>query len=614
MPVSMYTPAYRVMSFNPPNQLWSSQFGVRFGALASPQDASNTTATATTAATTATTISPHSSFSVQSDESWSQTSVSSTQTGVFSAGAVEDPLPPASYSNDVAAFDAARRPISLPGLNVAADTVNSVATTSSSSTDTNKAVEPPFTPLEFNISREQFLAARAAAPGTPESHWSYAMYHRNGENGAVDNVKVHYCESKATMERVCTEYFLDQDVIGLDLEWMAYARTADGPRRNVSLIQIASPSRIALFHIAVFKYGADLVPPSFRKIMENPKVSKVGVNIGPDCTRLRNHLGVNVQGIFELSHLYRIVKHFPHERRLIHKTLVSLATQVQDQLLLPLYKGEVRTGNWMRRLNPQQIDYAASDAYAGLQLYYVLEEKRKMLVPCPPRPHHAELRLPISLPDTPEEAKKKDDEDAALIADPCKTNVISKPKYPKPRVRKPKVSSTEVTTTEIATTEVTSTEVTSTGAPATKAPTPSRARSRRSLPKPIPVDTRDARVIAAEAQMKEYRAAKTTELKTAVPCLRAYYMWHRNEDLCPGDIAALLRDPPLLTSTVAHYVLDAIKAENLPYPVLRLHKEVIPHVDLSRSYWSKHTSLVQECTKLADQMKADMEKANETHE
>ncbi|KAK1243706.1 hypothetical protein MKX08_001844 [Trichoderma sp. CBMAI-0020] len=619
------------MSFNPPNQLWSSQFGVRFGALASLQEASDsTTATSTTATTTAaTTISPQSSFSVQSDESWSQTSASSTQTGVFSVGAVEDPLPPASsYSKDVAAFDARRPPISLPGLNIAADTINSVATTSNSGTDTENAVEPPFTPLEFSISREQFLAARAAVPGTPESHWSYTMYHRNNENAAVDNVKVHYCESKATMERVCTEYFLDQDVIGLDLEWMAYARTADGPRRNVSLIQIASPSRIALFHIAVFKHGADLVPPSFRRIMEDPKVSKVGVNIGPDCTRLRNHLGVNVQGIFELSHLYRIVKHFPHERRLIHKGLVSLATQVQDQLLLPLYKGEVRTGNWMRRLNPQQIDYSASDAYAGLQLYYVLEEKRKMLVPCPPRPHHAELRLPISLPDPPE-AKKKADEDAALIADPNQTSVISKPKTPKPRVRKPKVSSTDVTATEVTstvvTTEVTTAEATTveattaaaatTAAPTTtNAPTPSGARSKSSLSNPIPADTEDARVVAAEVLMKEYRAAKSTGLKAPVPCIRAYYIWHRNEDLCPGDIAALLRKPPLLTSTVAHYILDAIMVEDLPYPVLRLHKEVIPHADLSRSYWSKHASLVEECIKLANQMNAEIEKANETHE
>lgn len=347
------------MSFNPPNQLWNSQFGVRFGALASLRQEAGNTATTTTA-----TISQslHTSFSIQNDEGWSQTSVNSSQTSVFSAGVVQDLLsPPASSSNDVAAFDtrrpthAGRPPISLPGLNVAADATKSIATPHSG-TGNRKAVEPPFTPLEFNISREQFLAARAAVPGTPESYWSYNMYHRNGENGAVDNVKVHYCESKSTMERVCAEYFLDEDVIGLDLEWMIYARAADGARRNASLIQIASPSRIALFHIAVFKPGSDFVPPSFRKIMENPKVSKVGVNIGPDCTRLKNHLGVNVQGIFELSHLYRIVKHFPHERHLIHKGLVSLAIQVQGQLLLPLYKGEVRTGNWMRRLNAQQID------------------------------------------------------------------------------------------------------------------------------------------------------------------------------------------------------------------------------------------------------------------
>ncbi|PTB42084.1 hypothetical protein M441DRAFT_137215 [Trichoderma asperellum CBS 433.97] len=611
------------MSFNPPNQLWNSQFGVRFGALASlRQEASNTTAVSQ---------SLHASFSVQSDDGWSQTSVNSTQTSVFSAAVVQSPLPPASSSKDVAAFDT-RRPISLPGLGVAADATDAIATASytqrpthaqrppialaadaaksvatpnsGSGTGTKKAVEPPFTPLEFAISREQFLAARAAVPGTPESHWSYTMYHRNGENGAVDNVKVHYCESKSTMERVCAEYFLDEDVIGLDLEWMSYARAADGPRRNVSLIQIASPSRIALFHIAVFKYGADLIPPSFRKIMENPKVSKVGVNIGPDCTRLKNHLGVNVQGIFELSHLYRIVKHFPHQRHLVHKGLVSLAAQVQDQLLLPLYKGEVRTGNWMRRLNPQQIDYSASDAYAGLQLYYVLEEKRKMLVPCPPRPHHAELRLPISLPDPPEEAKEKVDEDATFVADPNNTNAISEPKTPRPRVPRPRVPKPKASSTEAASTEATSPE----------APTPSKARSKRSLPKPIPVDTRDARVIAAEVQMKEYRAAKTTELNTPAPCLRAYYIWHQNEDLCPGDIAALLRDPPLLTSTVAHYVLDAIKAENMPYPVLRLQKEVIPHIDLSKPYWHKHASLVQECTKLADEMKRDIEKANETNE
>ncbi|KAL7925464.1 hypothetical protein ACQKWADRAFT_284111 [Trichoderma austrokoningii] len=611
-------PFNRAMSFNPPNQLWNSQFGVRFGALASLRQEESSTAA--TAATTSVSQSLHTSttstsFSVQSNASWSQTSVSSAQTGVFSSVSFSDGIrqPPIAFPGFNIAADATdgvqRPPISLPGLDVA-------AVSSGTGTKTETVVEPPFTPLEFSISREQFLAARAAVLGTPESHWSYSMYHRHGENGAVDDVQVHYCEDTAAMERVCAEYFLGEDVIGLDLEWMQWARAAQGPRYNVSLIQIASPSHIALFHIAMFEDGTDLAPPSFRKIMKDVKVSKVGVNIGPDCTRLKNHLGVTVQGIFELSHLYRVVKYFPHERHLIHRRLVALAVQVQDQLLLPLYKGDVRVSDWTKRLSPRQREYSASDAYAGLQLFYVLEEKRKMLVPCPPRPHHAELQLPIPLPDLPGETNKKLFEAAAVAADSGKTNAISKPKSPRSRISKPKASSAATASTEVISTEVTST---STGislaeALAKKARSPRKARSRRSLSKPIPVDTRDARVIAAEVQMKEYRAAKTTGLKTTEPCLRAYYIWHRNEDLCVGDIAALLRDPPLLTSTVAHYVLDAIKGENLPYPVLRLNKDVLPHIDLTRSYWIKHTSLVRECKKLAAEMERDVEKANETHE
>ncbi|KAM0249855.1 hypothetical protein ACHAQJ_008864 [Trichoderma viride] len=567
------------MSFNPPNQLWSSQFGVRFGALASLRQESSISQ------------SFHTSSVLSSDEGRSDTSLNSTQISIISAGVIQDPLlPEPSSSKDAAVSVTQLQPIAFQELNVAAVSADSVGT--------KKAVEPPWTPLEFNISREQFLAARAAIPGTPKSHWSYTMYHRKGEDGIEDNVKVHYCESKSTMERVCKEYFLEEDVIGLDLEWMKYASRTDGPRHNVSLIQIASPSRIALFHIALFKKDSDLLGPSFRKIMENPKVSKVGVNIGADCTRLKHHLGVTVQGIFELSHLYRIVKYFPEKRNLIHKTLVSLATQVQDQLLLPLYKGEV-----------VRVD-SASDAYAGLQLYYVLEEKRKALVPCPPRPHHAELRLPISLPDPPA-VEEKVDQDAMLV-DPSSTNpagsttALSKPKAPtKPRVPKPKAPSPE---------EATTSEATTSEAAASKASKPSKAKLKPpTSPKPKPVDTRDARIIAAEVEMKEYRAAKATGLETSPACLRAYYIWHQNEDLCPTDIAALLRDPPLLTSTVANYVLDAIRAENLPYPTLRLYKEVVPLIDLSKSFWYKHTPLVRECSKEAIKMKRDKEEIDDAN-
>ncbi|KAL7797660.1 ribonuclease H-like domain-containing protein [Trichoderma ceciliae] len=569
------------MSFNSPSQLWSSKLGVRFGALASFRQEPSTISQ-----------SLHTSV-LSNDEGRSDTCMSSTQISIYSPDPIQDLLLPVpSGSKSVAVAVTELQHVALQGANVAANSKESIAAPKGA--DTTEIAEPPSTLLEFSISRDQFLAARAAISGTSSSHWSYTMYQRIGENGTADNVKVHYCESKSTMERVCREYFLNEDVIGFDLEWMKYALRTDGPRHNVSLIQIASPSRIALFHVALFGKDGDLVGPSFRKIMEDPKVSKVGVNIGGDCTRLKTHLGVTVQGIFELSHLYKTVKYFPEKRHLINKGVVSLATQVEDQLLLPLYKGQVvRTGNWMRRLNSQQIHYAASDAYAGLQLYYVLEEKRKALVPCPPRPHHAELRLPIHLPDPPAIDDTVDVDEDVTLADPTSTN---------PRVPMPKASSSS---------GVAVSEATASGAPTSKARRPSKAKA-KSPPRPKPADNRDARIIAAEVEMKEYCSAKTAQLETSPACLRAYYIWHRNEDLSPADIAALLRDPPLLTSTVAGYVMDAIRAESLPYPTLRLHDEVVPLIDLRKPYWFKHGSLVRECTKAAIKMKQDKEETDES--
>ena len=40
---------------------------------------------------------------------------------------------------------------------------------------------------------------------------------------------------------------------------------------------------------------------------------------------------------------------------------------------------------------------AAADPYACFRLYHVMEEKRQLLNPVPPRPAHAELNLPICL-------------------------------------------------------------------------------------------------------------------------------------------------------------------------------------------------------------------------
>lgn len=217
-------------------------------------------------------------------------------------------------------------------------------------------LEPPTSDLDFNIPKDLFEAALKSKPGSVESYWSYSLYRSPQQDGTSKTVKVSYCKSKSTMEWVCNKYFLGEPVLGFDMEWYSYATRADGPRKNVSLIQIASPSRIGLFHVAVFAKD-DFVAPTFRQIMGDEGVIKSGVNIQADCTRLKKFLGVETRGIFELSHLYKLVKHSKGgQLSLVNKRPVAMADQVQEYLRLPMYKGaSVRSSNWEPVLNAKQI-------------------------------------------------------------------------------------------------------------------------------------------------------------------------------------------------------------------------------------------------------------------
>lgn len=219
------------------------------------------------------------------------------------------------------------------------------------------SLEPPYPALEYKMSEELFYAARKAAPGTPESYWSYSLYRGLNVDGQYQKPKVHYCRSKHTTEQVCQRYFANEKVLGFDLEWVADSPRSAGPRRNVSLIQLASPSRIALFHVALFAKNDDFVAPTFKKIMEDSEVTKVGVWIKGDATRLRTQLGIESRGLLELSHLYKLVtfsKSGQYSR--INKRLISLATQVQEVLHLPMFKGQdVRSSDWTRPLSMEQV-------------------------------------------------------------------------------------------------------------------------------------------------------------------------------------------------------------------------------------------------------------------
>ena len=67
--------------------------------------------------------------------------------------------------------------------------------------------------------------------------------------------------------------------------------------------------------------------------------------------------------------------------------------------------------------------------------------------------------------------------------------------------------------------------------------------------------------------------------------MRAYHLWHTNKDLGTGDVAALLRSPPLKTTTVVDYIFNAVKLENLPVNDLRYTKEI---VETKPRNWQKY--------------------------
>ncbi|CAD6578201.1 MAG: hypothetical protein ASARMPREDX12_008674 [Alectoria sarmentosa] len=409
---------------------------------------------------------------------------------------------------------------------------------------------PPFddglfrTPLGFHIPAEKLRFAMLAEPLSIAAYWRHTLY--QGPGG--DKVKVHYCKTREATEKVA-QLFLDERIVGFDIEWKPNATATDGITKNVALIQIASEERVLLAHIAQYPNAATLEKDQQREaliefLLESQDVGVAvykqsrpyllerlqGVAIKGDCTRLRNFLGIHSSGLFELSHLYKLVKFSSGKVKKINKTPVSLAQQVQEHLQLPLDKGEV-------------TQYAASDSYAAFQLYHVLEAKRRALEPPPPRPAHAELNLPIRLAngqtvqsfDEGLESTKDASTDAPLgpsisideLVQDFQDVAIQEPAPLYPQLPSHPPPSSEPSSA-----------------------TPSK---KHLAPK----------IIEANDWVAEYINSRpaTIKAKPTKAHLRAYYLWEM-KSMETEAISALLR---VEFSTVAVYVLQAIKIEHLGF-------------------------------------------------
>lgn len=218
------------------------------------------------------------------------------------------------------------------------------------------------TKVTFKSTEEVFYASQTSSSAlnreTSEQATPSFWTHTDQRAPSGQKPIVHYCRTLESTEEV-SKLFLDSQVIGFDMEWKAQAFATDSIQNNLSLIQIANEERIALFQIAMFKPARgleDFVAPSLRRILESPNITKVGVAIKADSTRLRKFLGIEARSIFELSHLFKLVKFGQANPKLVNKRGVNLSEQMEEHFGLPLDKSEdLRCGDWTRSLNYRQV-------------------------------------------------------------------------------------------------------------------------------------------------------------------------------------------------------------------------------------------------------------------
>lgn len=162
-------------------------------------------------------------------------------------------------------------------------------------------------------------------------------------------------DTPAAAAGACRE-LAEHAVLGFDTEakpTFAKGEVSTGPH----LIQLATEQRVYLFPVRPgMEYG------ELKAILESPGILKVGFGLVSDLAQLRARLGIEAQGILDLS------RALPSEKP---KQAMGAKTAVARYLGRRLQKSRhVTTSNWAHpRLTERQMLYAADDAQAALRVY-----------------------------------------------------------------------------------------------------------------------------------------------------------------------------------------------------------------------------------------------------
>jgi ribonuclease D len=174
---------------------------------------------------------------------------------------------------------------------------------------------------------------------------------------------IELIKDQAGLDRVLPQLF-DQDLLGFDTETRPAFRK--GQQYPPALLQLATAETVFLFQLSLLG-----LPKSLCQLLGKPGVIKAGVGIAFDLQQLQNLHSFNPQSCIDLA----LVARKAHIR---NQGLRGLAAV----LLGFRISKSARTSNWAKaELSPQQMRYAATDAWLGRALYLSLQQRAERLLP-----------------------------------------------------------------------------------------------------------------------------------------------------------------------------------------------------------------------------------------
>lgn len=223
----------------------------------------------------------------------------------------------------------------------------------------------------FRKPKTFFTATRLAPPlqETPEPdilsptvlERDHCQFHICGQ------LPITYTNDFQVTERWINHHLKSYDYVGFDVESMPNApwiKSLSGLRRGPCTVQLSTPFAALVIQLTEWhSNGVCAVPPSLEKLLNDPAILKVGIDIDNDMLELYQYSGgkIDAKSRFDLGG----VGSGPNRGRIGLKTLVRAVMGVEI-----IKTRKLSISNWSKvPLSTAQLDYCARDAWAGAAIF-----------------------------------------------------------------------------------------------------------------------------------------------------------------------------------------------------------------------------------------------------